>query len=419
MSAATVFFSWQSDRPIREGRNLIERALKTALERIAADIEVDEAPRELVLDKDTLGVAGSPPVFDTILAKIVRASIFVPDLTFVAQRQNGDPIPNANVLIEYGYALKSLGHERIVAVMNTAYGKPKRETMPFDLAHHKFPIPYDVPEGTTDDERKAQREQLARALESAIRDVLKSDAYQSSLTPIAPPKYREPLDGRARFRAKGEIIGFSNDPVNRIVGHKDFPVKLAAGPAMWLRVAPQQPITEPVKISDIQKPVGELCLIPLYKAFTNTFSVRGKDGAGLFPLLDAEAAPTLIYVFTDGEIWTIDTYPFAALPKLISPDEQAFAGSLQRCSTFLSERFGIAGPYRWVAGIEGAYGRLLPIPNNRFGHTRGPCASDLIEKQGSYRIGDDPSEVLEPFFAEVCEQCDVPRNPRKAKPANS
>src|SRR5579883_692567 len=174
MSTATVFFSWQSDRHTTECRNLIERALKAALERVSNQMEVDERPHDLALDKDTKDVPGSPPIFDTILKKIDCAAIFVPDLTFVAQRGNGDPMPNSNVLIEYGYALKSLGHARIVAVMNTAYGKPKRETMQFDLSHHRFPIQYDLPEGAPDDERKAQRDQLTNTLESAIRGVLAS-----------------------------------------------------------------------------------------------------------------------------------------------------------------------------------------------------------------------------------------------------
>ncbi len=54
MSAITVFFSWQSDRRTKEGRSLIENALKTALERISKDINLDEAIREIQLD----GVAG-------------------------------------------------------------------------------------------------------------------------------------------------------------------------------------------------------------------------------------------------------------------------------------------------------------------------------------------------------------------------
>ena len=100
----TVFFSWQSDRPTREGRNLIGRALEAAVSRIADDAAVEEAVREgLTVDKDTKGVPGSPPLFDTILKKIEGATVVVPDLTFVGTRSNGEPTPNPNVLIEYWY----------------------------------------------------------------------------------------------------------------------------------------------------------------------------------------------------------------------------------------------------------------------------------------------------------------------------
>jgi hypothetical protein len=100
----TVFFYWQSDRPTREGRNLIERALEAAVSRIADDAAVEEAVREgLTVDKDTKGVPGSPPLFDTILKKIEGATVVVPDLTFVGTRSNGEPTPNPNVLIEYWY----------------------------------------------------------------------------------------------------------------------------------------------------------------------------------------------------------------------------------------------------------------------------------------------------------------------------
>src|SRR5258708_1432270 len=109
MSEARVFFSWQSDRSSREGKNFIERALEIATKRISKDLQIEEDPRDpLKLDKDTLDVPGSPPIFDTIRKKIDRSAVFVADLTFVSKRPSGEPSPNPNVLIEYGYALKSL-----------------------------------------------------------------------------------------------------------------------------------------------------------------------------------------------------------------------------------------------------------------------------------------------------------------------
>jgi hypothetical protein len=65
------------------GPGFVETALKDALKSIASDTEIEGAIREgLDFDKDTLGVAGTPPIFDTILKKISRRSaIFLADVT--------------------------------------------------------------------------------------------------------------------------------------------------------------------------------------------------------------------------------------------------------------------------------------------------------------------------------------------------
>src|SRR4051794_26567008 len=118
--ALTIFFSWQADRSTKEGRNLVERALEAAVGRIGQDAAIEEAIRELAVDRDTKGVPGSPPIVETIFKKIDGAAVFVPDLTFVGLRNDGRPSPNPNVLIEYGWALKALGHARILPVMNIA-----------------------------------------------------------------------------------------------------------------------------------------------------------------------------------------------------------------------------------------------------------------------------------------------------------
>ena len=150
----TIFFSWQSDTPPKSGRNLVERALDRAVRAIGRDTEVEEAVREgLEVDRDTKGVSGSPPIVETIFKKIDAAAVFVADLTFAGRRPDGAPIPNPNVLIEYGWALKSLGHARIVAIMNTASGNPTDEEMPFDMRHLRHPIQYDCPESADEDKR--------------------------------------------------------------------------------------------------------------------------------------------------------------------------------------------------------------------------------------------------------------------------
>jgi hypothetical protein len=141
----TVFFSWQSDTPTLVGRNFIERALERAAARIGADTEIELADRDLVVDRDTKRVSGSPPIVETIFQKIDNAAVFVPDLTFVGKRADRELAPNSNVLIEYGWALKSRDYGRIVSVMNTAFGLPSAETLPFNLRHFRYPISYDCP----------------------------------------------------------------------------------------------------------------------------------------------------------------------------------------------------------------------------------------------------------------------------------
>lgn len=407
----TVFFSWQSDRGNAE-KNFIERALETAIKRISKDLEIAEDPRDPIeLDKDTQGVPGSPNIFDTIRKKIDTTAVFVADLTLVSTRPKGEPSPNPNVLIEYGYALKSLSAARIIGVMNEAHGEPSRETLPFDLASYRFPIAYRLEEGASEEDRKAARERLSTVFEKAIRAVLASEEYLASLPKPEPPppvKYREPMQGRARFWAKGDPVGYVRNPLDALIGKEDTPIEIGDGPAMWLRLMPERPIGQRLKIDEIRKVILSLVYAPLYSSYSNTLAVRGTDGIGLCTPLDPEPSPSLVYVFTDAEIWAIDTYPFKALPRVLSLDEKRLSDSLMIFVKFLDETLKVPPPYRWVVGIEGIKGRSLPGTN--YG-VRGACASDLIEYEGVINATDDSAVALEPFFAQVFEQCGVTRRP--------
>lgn len=178
----TVFFSWQTDTPTREGRNFIEKTLKNAIKKLASDTDVEEAIREeLAMDKDTLDVPGSPPIVDTILRKIDYATIFLGDLTFIGKRPDGRPTPNPNVLIEYGWALKSLGLSRMLTVMNTVFGEPKRESMPFDMAHLRFPITYNLPADAKNEYREAESHNLEKKLGEALKTFFASSEFKATL----------------------------------------------------------------------------------------------------------------------------------------------------------------------------------------------------------------------------------------------
>ncbi|HEY3911956.1 MAG TPA: hypothetical protein VGM07_19010 [Stellaceae bacterium] len=270
---STVFFSWQADASTRDGRNFIERALKKAAERIGNDATVEEAVRELSVDRDTKGVPGSPPIVETIFRKIDQAAVFVPDLTFVGRRADGRrPTPNPNVLIEYGWALKSLGHGRIVPVMNTAFGEPTAESMPFNLHHLRHPITYHCSADADNDTRRRVRERLAKELEGALQEVLTSEEFAAGRSgPPASSEFssRTPEDGLGRFRARGQPLG---------VNDRGVKVHLAEGPVVWFRLMPTFDPGRMWTIAEIRKSAYPPRLLPLDPPVGDIGSIRNDDG---------------------------------------------------------------------------------------------------------------------------------------------
>ncbi|MDP3792211.1 MAG: hypothetical protein Q8Q89_00580 [bacterium] len=154
-----VFYSWQSDLPNGTNRTLIEIALKEAAREIADDESIDIEP---AIDRDTQGVSGAPDIATTIFKKIEEADIFVADIS-IAVKSNKRPTPNPNVLIELGYALKALGHERLVLVFNEAYGK--KDKLPFDLKTRRLLI-YNCGDSITD--RSEIKKSLTKDLKAAL-----------------------------------------------------------------------------------------------------------------------------------------------------------------------------------------------------------------------------------------------------------
>jgi hypothetical protein len=180
----TIFYSWQSDLPNKTNRSFIQEALEKAIREISRDTDLENADRpetetQLELDKDTKGVTGSPPIVETILGKIEKATIFVPDLTFVCSSDKRHT-PNPNVLIEYGYALKVLGHSRIIPIMNEAYGKVNEYSLPFDMKHLRWPRTYDLPDNADPNKKKTEMINLVKYLVNEIRQILDKEADAQS-----------------------------------------------------------------------------------------------------------------------------------------------------------------------------------------------------------------------------------------------
>jgi hypothetical protein len=216
MRKITVFYAWQSDTPPRFNCYLIRMAVEAAARRINDDPALDIA---LHIDSDTQGVPGQPPVTETILKKIEACNIFCPDLTFVAQTDVGKFMPNANVMVEYGYALHAKTHAAMLPVMNTAHGPP--EKLPFDMGHLRHPIQYHASPTVTNAERRAARKVLTEKIEAALRLTLASH--------IGPTRQEDYLEKAREFTA---------NRINLVQAGGFLPTVLVLGPRLFLHVFP-------------------------------------------------------------------------------------------------------------------------------------------------------------------------------------
>ena len=407
----TIFFSWQADTSTLVGRNLIERALERALGRIEADTALEEAVRELEIDRDTKGVAGSPPIVDTIFKKIDAATVFLPDLTFVGQRLDGRPTPNPNVLIEYGWALKSLTHGRLVPVMNTAFGAPTAENMPFDMRHLRNPILYHCPVEASEEERRHARESLAKDLEKAIRAVLATAELRDNAQPFGPPAFKPhpSADRPGLFRPIDEPLGIMSHPFA-----ESRQIKLEDGAMMWLRVMPLYDQDISWTVSDVGRIAKQPPLLqPMNKAWGGYSWLQGPDGFGAFPSNGDDSTYGVTYFFSSGEIWAIDSY-MLQMSKINSKSviylkERDFKDSLREFGQLL-RKLGVVGPLKWIAGMDQVKGRGIELPArdgySRLGDSvRGACMLDEIISEGTFDPDLQSSGVLTPFFARVYECC--------------
>jgi len=414
----SIFFSWQSDTPSREGRNFVDKALHRAVERISEDTTVEDAIREeLTVERDTQGVPGYPSIVDTILERITKTAVFVADLTFVGERINKQPTPNPNVLIEYGWALKSIGPHRIIPLMNEAFGSPQEKQLPFDLRHLRHPITYNCSDDADDDARKKTLESLSRTLESAIKAILDSPEYKSSLIIEEAPRFveLEPQQGRGRFVAASEPIGVSEGFLDR-AGRE---VKLFDRPLIWLRVIPTTPSAITFTLKNLREAHnrGELLLVPISPGWQNFDHVRRVNGFGTFPIIlsHPETTYAVTMAFVSGEVWSIDAYTLDALKRNghdgISLQESHLEAALRKYCNYLA-RLGLTPPYKWIAGIEGVRGKGIFLPE-RPGRSyliqgpRGSCMTNIVECSGIYDGKSDPRECLTPFFNQVFQSCGV------------
>ena len=135
-----IFYSWQADVP--GNKNFIDKKIKEAI------LEILEIPEmngiEIMHDDSAKNRSGSPSIVDTINEKINICDVFIADVTPITSIEGkGEDgreklIPNPNVMTEAGFALRAIGENRIVLLMNADSGRV--EDLPFDIRHRRITL---------------------------------------------------------------------------------------------------------------------------------------------------------------------------------------------------------------------------------------------------------------------------------------
>ncbi|MEI6695638.1 MAG: hypothetical protein WCO13_06195 [Bacteroidota bacterium] len=166
-----IFYSWQSDLPNNTNRGLIEDSIKIALKEISNDnIHLD-----IVIDRDTQGVSGTPDIANSIFKKIDNSSIFIADISFINSQSTDRKCPNPNVLIELGYAAKTIGWNNIICLFNIEFGRV--EDLPFELRFRR-PLTYKV---ENKENKTKDRKSLAGSIKNAILNIIKNESAKDEI----------------------------------------------------------------------------------------------------------------------------------------------------------------------------------------------------------------------------------------------
>lgn len=300
-----VFYSWQSDHPQTVCKIFIREAIEEALARLHVQMSLDDAERP-ELDHDIKDTAGWAEITNTILQKIAACAVFVGDVTTVAKTPyHGKEVPNPNVALELGYALRAIGGGRIVPVVNAAYGATKPEKLPFNMRHRSAPVSYKLKKDSNDEERAAAKAELVEQLVDWIGGCLK-EALEDRPAPSIPWHAEQAID-----------VGVWFDKTTG-VKHQGFHgagltvVTLEDGARNYVRLLPSSWTTNPPTRDQVHHAGNQLMLTALGPLQYGDGGLTS-EGALAYAVIDKRTAPrvttTMTQYFKDtGEIWGVDAY---------------------------------------------------------------------------------------------------------------
>jgi hypothetical protein len=218
----------------------------------------------------------------------------------VGKSAKGRLLPNPNVLIEYGWALKELSYSRIISVMNSAFGEPTADNMPFNLRHLRRPIIYHLDKTADGEETAKIKENLVNDLYVALKTIVESGILTKPGESLKEFDSVPFTSNPSTFLQPGETI-----PDTRRIRASNENLILPNVQRLFLRLIPKVPLDK-IRTSKIAE---DLCrdgnLIPMGEFVESWSYTRNKYGALACYVEDGKIV-NMTQLFKSGEIWGID-----------------------------------------------------------------------------------------------------------------
>jgi hypothetical protein len=294
--------------------------------------------------------------------------------------------------------------------MNTAYGEPNAESLPFDLRHLRWPRTYQLTEEFDTTDKKDQFEKLVRTLAKDIGLILSNHS-----SPILPVEKFVPQ------KSTNDAAVFFNT-VADLIGDRSGSFAVPHGAKAYLRLYPSvanPPINSELEARNLAT-YGNLQ--PMGRARGWGFD-RNIFGAIAHEPPEDGKLYHFTQLFLSREIWGVDARVLNAdhireqLQQWVQNDsiryiangyiEEYFVKALQNYLAFAQKHLQLTYPFKIEAGLVGIKGYALATRNN---HIAGKALQDSICWQSEILSDEKPAwEILAPFFNRIWDNCGFQR----------
>ena len=395
--ALKVFWSWQSEAPVRIGRILVRDALREAIEQLKLTAEIDEPERDTVkVDHDPGRISGGLGLVRNILKRIDSANVFVADVTAVSTvgsgadihpESAGNKLINSNVAMEIGYAAHALGDQKILMVFNSYYGW--QEELPFDLRNRGDGIAFTLSPNAGRPEIESERKKLTARLVGAIDRCIQEPEPSAEQSPATPSTFN-----KAAYFQAGEVLAQVGEPPASGASYS-----YSTDTFCYLRLIPMPKLERALTLATLngvvngapllsRQPGGALSGRNNYGAIG--FEVGTQPGRGRGRL----AASTQL--FPSGELWSLsaaliahergDRPAWIKLPFLASVVfERVYYDTLRGLLAFAQESLSLSPPWQVECGLVGIQGLHLGLSPDDI---RGPARKADVTLRRTLKSGD-------------------------------